>query len=441
MREPRSAAPRTGAPRVVMVVNNGMVNDARVLKSAHTLTRAGADVVVLGVASPGRERQEAWAGGVRFVRLPFVPARGVTPAYVRWALARRLGRLAKAAHWRRSLPVTRYYARAFAPELRRLAPDVVHVHDVHLLACVHEAFGGSPGRPAVIYDAHEYVASLAVSGARTQRVVDGWASLERDHVGLADRVITVSPAIADRIREDSGLASRPAVVYNAPLVWPTPRTSRDLRAEAGVGPDQTLVVYSGALSAARGVDTVVRALPDLPSVVLAVVAVPHPHPMAPALTSLARTLGVGQRLRFVPPVPSHEVPAYLGGADVGVSPIVGDSVSYDLALPNKLFEFVHAGLPIVTSDLAAMGEFVRAHGLGEVFRQGDARSCADAIRRVLATPPAPASPALRREYSWQGQEAVLVEVYRGLREHCAALAGLRVPTLAWSDEDLVPDFV
>ena len=427
-------------PRVVMVVNNGIVNDARVLKSAHTMVRAGAEVVVLGVAPPGRRRDDATSGGAHFTRLPVVPARAPSMGYARWAATRRLGRLGRATRWRRSLPVTRYYAKAFVPELRRLVPDVVHVHDVHLLGAVHEAFAGAPGGPAVVYDAHEYVASLAVSGARTQRAVDGWAALEGEFIREADRVVTVSPGIAERIRLDHGLATTPAVVYNAPLVWPVPHASRDLRAEAGVTTDQRLVVYSGALSAARGLETVVRALPRLPSIVLAVVAVPYPHPMAGALLELAGDLGAGERLRFVPPVPSHEVPAYLSTADVAVSPIIGTSVSYDMALPNKLFEFIHAGLPVVTSDIAAMSAFVREHRLGEVFRQGDPASCGDALRRVLASPPAPAPAALREEFSWQGQEAALVEVYRRLQERVPSLAALRTPTAPWSEEDLLLEF-
>ena len=427
-------------PRVVMVVNNGVVNDARVLKSAHTLARAGAQVVVLGVAPSGRRREKATSGGVQFVRLPVVPARAPSPRYAWWAATRRLSRLGRATTWRRSLPVTRYYAKAFVPELRRLVPDVVHVHDVHLLGAVHEAFAGAPGAPVVLYDAHEYVSSLAVSGARTQRAVDGWAALEREFIRQADRVVTVSPGIAERIRLDHGLSSPPAVVYNAPLLWPTPRTSRDLRAEAGVMSDQRLVVYSGALSAARGLDTVVRALPLLPSVVLAVVAVPFPHPMSGALLELAGAVGAPERLRFVPPVPSHEVPAYLSSADAAVSPIIGSSVSYDMALPNKLFEFIHAGLPVVTSDIAAMSAFVREHRLGEVFRQGDPASCADAVHRVLAAPPPPAPMALRQRFSWQGQEAALVEVYRRLQDRVPSLANLEVPTTPWSEDDLLLEF-
>ncbi|MBD3785254.1 MAG: glycosyltransferase, partial [Micrococcales bacterium] len=324
-----------------------------------------------------------------------------------YALRRRAARLVPAHRWWRALPVLGLWAREFVPELRRLAPDLVHVHDVHLLDAVATAFPAGPGRPAVVYDAHEYVADLAVSGARTRRAVDAWAALERDRIGTADRVVTVAPGIAERLRADHRLDHLPAVVYNAPLRWPDVHASRDLRAEAGVGPDVPLAVYSGAVSPARGLDTVVRALVEVPDLHLAVVAVPFPHPMAPALAALAEHVGVEDRLHLVPPVPSHEVPAYLAGADVAVSPIRGDSASYDMALPNKLFEFVHAGLPIATSDLREMSAFVRAHGLGTVFAQGDPAACADALRAALAThPDAGVLERLREEFAWQGQEGV-----------------------------------
>jgi glycosyltransferase involved in cell wall biosynthesis len=417
-----------------MVVNNAVAHDARVMKSAITLSRAGADVVVLGVSGDGRA-QHAELGSARFLRLPVLPPRAVSPGYLRWAATRRAGRLAPAASWRRALPVTGYYRRAFLPALAEVAPDVVHVHDVHLLAAVAEQAGRAARRPAIVYDAHEYVAGLAVSGARTQRVVDGWAALEREHVGAADRVITVAPGLAERLRDLHGLPRTPSVVYNAPLAWQGGGSaSRDLRAECGVPAGATLAVYSGALSAARGVDTLVRALPSLPELHVAVVAVPFPHPMTGRLRELADTLGVGSRLHFAPPVPSHEVPAYLSGADLAVSPIIGDSVSYDMALPNKLFEFLHAGLPMAVSDCRAMADFVRTNGLGTVFRAGDPADLARSVRELLADPPRPDTSVLRATYSWQGQEPALVGAYDEL------VPGLVVPTQPWSADDLRMDW-
>jgi glycosyltransferase involved in cell wall biosynthesis len=421
-------------PRVVMVVNNGMAHDARVIKSAQTLHRAGADVSVLGAANAGHPRQETTSAGVRYIRLPVLPARAVRPAYIAWALRRRRARLGRARRWRSALPVTGYFSSAFVPELQRLEPDIVHVHDVHLLGAVDEAFRGIARRPRVLYDAHEYVAGLAVSGARTARVVHGWAALEREFISRADRIITVAPDIAGRLERDHHLRDPVAVVYNAPILWSNPTSSRLLRAEAEVGDEETLLVYSGALSVARGVDTIVRSLPLLPGVHLAIVAVPHPHPMAPWLSELAQRLGVIQRVHFVPPVPSHEVPAYLSAADVAVSPIIGDSVSYDLALPNKLFEYVHAGLPVATSDIRAMSEFVLRHDLGTVFHQRDPADCAAAIARAIDERGSRDTATLRAEFSWQGQEPALIGAYSTLVE------GLSVSDRPWQPHEAEVSF-
>ena len=438
-----------GRLRVAMVVNNGMANDSRVIKSAVSLARAGADVTAFGVASAGAARTEAWCGGARFVRLPVFPKRGLTPAYAAYAVRRRRGRLGPADRWRTALAATTAYARAFVPALREHAPDVVHVHDVHILAAVLEAWPDPADRPFVVYDAHEYVADLAVSGARTRRVVDGWAALEAEMIPSVDRVITVAEGIARRLEAEHDLSHPVTVVHNAPLAWDDLVASRNLRDEAGVAAGTPLAVYSGAVSAARGLDTVVDALPSVPDVHLAVVAVPHPHPMAPELERRAAGLDVADRLHLVPPVPSQEVPAYLSTADVAVSPIHGDSASYDMALPNKLFEFIHAGLPIVTSDIAAMAAFVREHRLGAVFRQRDAADCARALTSVIegiehGEGPTPEVMAeLRHEYSWQTQEQHLVELYQSLLggEGVEGTGvGLRQPTEAWAHDELRLDF-
>ena len=438
-----------------MVVNNAIAHDTRVIKTAVTMARAGADVRVLGVSgsrwreravspvSPVSKVASATSGSAVFERLPVLPLRAVTLRYVLWAATRRFGRGFRAERWRRSLPVTRYYRRGFLPTLRALAPDAVHVHDIHLLGTVVEYAGAAARRPQVVYDAHEYVAGLAVSGARTQRSVDGWASMERELIGFADRVITVSDGLAERLQSVHQLERRPAVVHNAPVAWAngvetskgrgmpdSVGSSRSLRDECGLEQGVALAVYSGALSAARGVETAVRALGLLPDLHLAVVAVPFPHPMAARLREIAEGVGAVDRLHLVPPVPSHEVPSYLSEADVAVSPIVGDSVSYDEALPNKLFEFLHAGLPMVVSDCRAVAQFVTEHGLGAVFRAGDADDLARALRTILADPPRPDTAALRREYCWQGQEPTLVAVYDEL------LPGLRAPAMAITPEAL-----
>ena len=133
----------------------------------------------------------------------------------------------------------------------------------------------------------------------------------------------------------------------------------------------------------------------------------------------AESRGGGARLHRLPPGPAEAVPGYLGEADVAVSPILAGPANHEAALPNKLFEMLHSGLPIVTSDIRAMSEFVTEHELGVVFRSGDAVDLARAVTEVLADPgrwtSAQARAKLVHEWSWQAQEVPLGDAYRAVR--------------------------
>jgi glycosyltransferase involved in cell wall biosynthesis len=114
--------------------------------------------------------------------------------------------------------------------------------------------------------------------------------------------------------------------------------------------------------------------------------------------------------------PESVVP-YVAEADVGVYPL-GRYPAGDISLPNKLFEYLHAGLPMVVSDSPAMAGFVRRHRLGEVVPVDDAEGWARAIERALAAQPYRTRvsewEALKEEWSWERQSERLLAVYREL---------------------------
>lgn len=104
-----------------------------------------------------------------------------------------------------------------------------------------------------------------------------------------------------------------------------------------------------------------------------------------------------------------------GGIQVGKAIHALRSGNAELALPNKLFEYLHAGLPMVVSDMPSMAGMVRRHGWGEVFSAGESQSLADALRRVFADPNSYAAAlgdaAARERFSWERQAETLVQTY------------------------------
>ncbi|TDD27501.1 glycosyltransferase [Kribbella turkmenica] len=322
------------------------------------------------------------------------------------------------APWRRLHPEALDLEMAFGDLIDRLEPDVVHAHDMHVIGVATRAAGRAKLRGKhlkVVYDAHEYVAGLSRYGGRTRRSIAAWANHEREYIGQADLVITVSPAIAHRLRQEHKLGHEPAVIMNTPNPADVSVEVTDVRSRIGLPPEVPLLVYSGGVTRARGVESAVQALVELPDAHLAVVCVPGIATDAVrALQALAATLGVENRLHCLDPVKPDEVVAFLRTADVGLIPILRYP-SHEMALPNKLFEYAFAGLPVVVSDMPSMKEFVDRTRIGEVFVAADPHDLASKVRTVLGDLDSyrerVAHPGYQQEVSWAGQADKLRSLY------------------------------
>jgi glycosyltransferase involved in cell wall biosynthesis len=161
----------------------------------------------------------------------------------------------------------------------------------------------------------------------------------------------------------------------------------------------------------------VEALPKLPGVHVAFVVGKVTAPYVAGLQKRAAELGAADRLHVVPYVPHWEVVPFLAGADVGVIPIQ-HFPNHEIALITKFFEYSHARLPIVVSDVRTMSETVTKTGQGEVFRADDVDDYARAVTAVLADTAryraAYADPDLLSSWTWSAQAEILDGVYQRL---------------------------
>ncbi|WP_377269133.1 glycosyltransferase family 4 protein [Peterkaempfera sp. SMS 1(5)a] len=334
--------------------------------------------------------------------------------------------------WRSLNPWFRDLELSFAPVLAELRPELIHAHDFHTVGIGARAAArlGTPGRPVRwLYDAHEYLAGIEVPGrwdlrGRLRRRM--LLGVEREYIRRADAVVTVSAAIAERLQADHGLARRPRVVLNAPVVRARGAAraadddAPDVRQVVGLPPDAPLLLYSGGLAPRRGVATAVRALPGLPGVHLVLVA-RSGDPDAEVLRELAGRLGVAERLHLAGYVAPDRVVPYIASATAGLVPIL-HRPNHELSLITKYLEYLHARLPVLCSDVAEMARTTRSLGAGEVFVAGDTASFRAAARALLADParhrrcyePGGAAERALPGLTWTGQAEVLDTLYAGL---------------------------
>ncbi len=288
-----------------------------------------------------------------------------------------------------------------------LGADVYHCHDLNTLAVGVACKRRTGAR--LVYDSHELQTerNRMTPEARRRAV-----AAEGRGLATVDAMIVASPAwIGWNERLYGALPDPTIAVLNVPEL--TEVEPLDLRAAIGIPEGPSLLVYQGSIQENRGIEPAIDAVTRLDDAVLVIIGYGYHRP---ALEDLVASRGLGDRVRFFGPVPHDELLAYTASADIGLCNIVNSSVSYHTSLPNKLFEYIMAGVPVIGSDSPEIGRVVTETGTGEVCDPDDGAAIAEAAKRILEDPSryGSALAAARRRYHWEVEERELLELYDGL---------------------------
>lgn len=361
------------------------------------------------------------AGGGRMLRAPRRPAADPVPAIASDPTPTGL-----VAPRRASPP-----RRAFASIVRRLAIPLTirsHVRNARSVAPVADLYHGMAymGIPIaldlgarhgakVVYDARDIY--LEARNIARMRGSARWllAAEERRWAHRADRVVTVNRAYAEVMAERLRVPT-PLIVMNCSYRFDPPEP-RERRFHSALGLDSStrVVLYHGGLFPDRGIEQLVEAIEAVDRVVLVLMGY---GVLEAELRQAAMEVGLDGRVRFVPPVPPDELHAWVACADVVAMPIQPSTLNHRLTTPNKLFEAMAAGVPLVASDLPGMSAIVRETRCGLLCDPTDPKSIAAALRELLDAPDAVRRAfgqrgllAAHETYNWEAQAAVLLEEY------------------------------
>src|SRR4051794_20244524 len=387
--------------RVAMLLHKSVEHDSRVRREAKALAAAGHSVTVVELDAGARGELDG------FVRRSAAP-----PMWVR-----------------RTLPFQGYRAvflASFLARLLSLRPDVVHAHDAAML--LPGLLGARLTRAKLVYDSHELATGVPYRDGRWAAFV---RSIERVAVPRADGVITVTDGISERLQALYGLRERPAVVRNVSELS-LPREGRGaLRRALGLT-DEPLVLHQGAPAPDRGGEQLVDAMTEGPGAHLVFLGSSPFSGYEDGLRARVEAAGVRERVHFLASVPLDRLLAYTADADVGVSLLQDTCENHRLALPNKVFEYVVAGVPVLASDLPELRRLVEAHGIGWTAPPGDPLAVAERLRAALDERGDPGrAERLRRAaaaLSWEREQHRLLALYARLeRRPRRALVVVRNP--------------
>ncbi len=342
---------------------------------------------------------------------------GAEPAPVRPAPTRRPSPLEWLIRWRWVITA---WARAAASSAG--PADVYHGHDLTgLAAAVAAADRHPPAR--IVYDSHEIYLESGANADQPAWLRRLMARVERGWVRRSMALVTVNESLAGELGRRYAPV-RTVVVHNCPPRSDSPADGPDLiRTATGIPADEPIALYHGAFSRHRGLEQLAAAVAEPGLETVHAVFLGYGGLRAELDALAAGPLAAG-RVHVVAAVPPEEVGAWVASADVGVMAIQASTINHRMSTPNKLFECLAAGVPVVASDFPEMRRIVcddPAGPLGVVAAPDDVAGLARAIRSIVAADPT-ARAALRarclraahERWNWEIESARLVQLYAEL---------------------------
>ena len=295
------------------------------------------------------------------------------------------------------------------------APDVIHAHDLSMLPAAIKL--ARPQKAKIIYDSHEYERSRNVKTSKLGRHYT--IGVEQRAIKKVDAVIVVSDSISQAMAQDHKI-QRPAVILNSSNFSDKKAVKTNYRQTLGVNTDAEAALYVGAILPGRGLLSIVECLKILPNLHVAFFG-PDPLGYNAQLRQAAEYHGVSERLHISAPVAEANIQNLIAEFDLSLVTIENTCLSYNYALPNKLFQSLNAGVPIVATPLKEISEFLRKFNAGVITKSHSTEDIAQGILKALTLKSkgdtVGLSPKAFELYRWDESKSRLLEIYDALTHH------------------------
>lgn len=335
--------------KVIISVTNDLVTDQRVHKIAQYLHENNFEVTVLGrISSNNTSLQRAYKT-YRF-RLPFKKG----PLFYAF-----------------------YNLRLFT-HLLFIKADVFYANDLDTLAANY--LTSIIRKKEVVYDSHEYFTEVPELVNR-KRIQSIWKSIEVHIVPKLKHCITVSSSIASIYTKKYGVPFQ--LVRNMPQINQSTVSSnpKERKNRLKIPLENKVIIYQGAINLGRGIELMVEAMQYLTNVTFLVLG---GGDILQEVKNTSKKYAVEDKVVFAGKIPFEQLKEYTQLADLGISLEEDLGLNYRYALPNKIFDYIHCGIPVLVSNLPEMSQMVSHYEVGKIWEdQRSANNLATQIQKML----------------------------------------------------------
>jgi len=372
--------------KIANIVFNPFTNDSRVLKESLSLLENSYDVEVIAHGGPFLAEQET-RGNLKIVRFCYLDRKKTRS---------KIAKLKVYFYW---LQEVVKYVNTF---------DILHCNDLNTLPIAFIVKKFYNKNIKIVYDAHEYETETnGLQGIQKSLT----KIIEKFLIKYADEVICVSDAIAHEYVKLYNI-KKPAIVLNTPSYKEVEK--KDIfREKLNISKNKTIFLYQGSISKGRGVEVIVDSFSNLEDCNAVIVFMGY----GDLEKYIKEKAEKEENIYFYPAVSPDVLLDYTSSADFGIATIEDSCLSYRYCLPNKMFEYLMANIPLIVSDLPEMKKIVEKYNIGVVAKENTYKGLQLAIEEAIALEKDQLFKNIQQakeRYNWEEQEKVLLGLYRGL---------------------------
>jgi glycosyltransferase involved in cell wall biosynthesis len=371
---------------VLSIVLNSFTNDSRVLKEGLSLKKNNYNVTVVALHESDLPESEEIHG------LPVNRIKLKSRGWPKW----------------KPIQLLKYLEFIFQVIVaNRNKVDIVHCNDLNALPVGVLLKKMSKNNLKIVYDAHEYEINDVPN--QSSKSIQLKYLFEKLFIKYADQVITVSDSIANEYAKLYSI-TKPHLVLNCPH-YQKIKKQNIFRERLNIRDDQTIFLYQGGLGKGRGIELILEVFSQFKEDENVLVCMGYGP-----LERMVQEKEVNTMTIFFHPAVTPEVLLqYTSSADYGISFIEDACLSYRYCLPNKIFEYLMAGLPVLTSNLFEMKRLVEAYQVGVVAKENTVDGFVAAVKASLEMDSQQIKKnveKVKKDFCWEKQEKILLGIYK-----------------------------